>query len=323
MASVNNSATAINGVDSNVLARIEDLAVKATGIDIVTIAAPDTLDGVPKQIPVGIRHGLSPDVVGLARHFDDYRLYPQMRTGTANVLTLASFIALVNRHKDDDSAIFAETAMPKPSLTGVIDYHENRNDGDAGVIEAAIPRFGKHRIHYEFPLTEEFQTWSKMNGKPMEQADFAAFIEEHAAELAAPLDGERSEYEPLFKEKFATPAELIDLSRNLEILVSSRVKRAERLQSGERVVVFESQHQTAAGEPVQIPGIFMVAVRAFVDGDPVRIPARLRYRMGAGAIHWFYQLYRADYWLRCQVQEDLRTAGEATGLPTFEGSPEK
>ena len=186
-----------------------------------------------------------------------------------------------------------------------------------------MARFGKHRIHYEFPLTEEFKVWTKLDGKPMEQVDFAAFLEEHAAELAAPLDGERSEYEPLFKERFATPAELIDLSRNLEIFVASRVKRAERLQTGERVVEFVSEHNNAKGEKVEIPGIFMVSVRAFVDGDPVRIPARLRYRMGAGTIHWFYQLYRADYWMRCQVQEDLRTAGEATGLPTYEGSPEK
>ena len=321
MASQNTGLNTPASASTNLFPRIEELAVKAAGIDIVTIDAPETLDGVPNKIPVGIRHGHAPEVVSLASQFEAYRLYPQKRTGTAGVLTLQSFINLVNRHKDDDSAIFAQTAMPSPSLTAVIDYHLRADVDDANV--EALARFGKHRIHYEFPLTEEFKVWTKLDGKPMEQVDFAAFLEEHAAELAAPLDGERSEYEPLFKERFATPAELIDLSRNLEIFVASRVKRAERLQTGERVVEFVSEHNNAKGEKVEIPGIFMVSVRAFVDGDPVRIPARLRYRMGAGTIHWFYQLYRADYWMRCQVQEDLRTAGEATGLPTYEGSPEK
>ncbi|TIN90391.1 MAG: DUF2303 family protein, partial [Mesorhizobium sp.] len=64
-----------------------------------------------------------------------------------------------------------------------------------------------HRIVYAFPLTEEFKAWVNGNAKPMAQDVFAAFLEEHAAELAAPTDGERSEYERLFNEKMATPSE--------------------------------------------------------------------------------------------------------------------
>ncbi|WP_428978554.1 hypothetical protein [Chenggangzhangella methanolivorans] len=66
----------------------------------------------------------------------------------------------------------------------------------------------------------------------------------------------------------------------------------------------------------------MVAVPAFVDGEAVRIPARLRYRLGGGDIKWFYQLYRWEFWLREQVQNDLERAGKETALPTFEGVPE-
>ena len=49
---------------------------------------------------------------------------------------------------------------------------------------------------------------------------------------------------------------------------------------------------------------------------------RLRYRIAAGSIHWGYQLYRWEYWLRNQVQTDLLRAAEKTGLPAFEGEPE-
>ena len=57
-------------------------------------------------------------------------------------------------------------------------------------------------------------------------------------------------------------------------------------------------------------------------GDPVRIPARLRYRVQSGSISWFYQLYRWQFWLRDQVKNDLDTVKQKTLLPTFEGSPE-
>lgn len=76
------------------------------------------------------------------------------------------------------------------------------------------------------------------------------------------------------------------------------------------------------GERVDIPGIFMVSVPAFVDGDAIRIPARLRYRVAAGDIHWSYVLYRWEFWLRAQVQADLAWAQKETGLPAFEGQPE-
>jgi len=251
--------------------------------------------------------------VALDDYFRAHRNAPERRTGTARVTTLESFCGLVNRHKDAHSVIFAKTDWPSPKLTSVIDYHE---------MESGKARFGTHRIEYAFPLTDEFKAWMKWNGELIEQGQFAIFLEEHAAELSAPNDAEKSEYERLFKERFAAPLEIVNLSRNLEIHIGHRVKRAERLQTGERTVQFETEHTTAAGQAVDIPGIFMVAVCAFIDGKVIRIPARLRYRVDGGDIKWSYQLYRAAHWLRVKVQHDLEDATKATGLPAFEGEPE-
>lgn len=66
----------------------------------------------------------------------------------------------------------------------------------------------------------------------------------------------------------------------------------------------------------------MISVPAFIDGEAVRIPARLRYRIAGGDIKWFYQLYRWQFYLREQVGRDLREAATKTGLPCFEGAPE-
>lgn len=296
------------GVDS-----IAKLAIEAAGdFRAETLKAPKGVVGVPPELPVLIRTGDKPEIHSLKAEFDKYRFAPERRIGTSRVTTLQSFIELVNRHKDEHSVIFARTAWPEPKLTAVIDYHQ----------KDYVARFGGHKIEYGFPLTEEFKVWISNNGKLIEQAEFAAFLEDHAAELAAPFDAEKFEYEALFKERIATPIELINLSRSLEIYVGAKIKRQERLQSGERALVFESTHTNANGEPVDIPGVFMISVAAFIDGTPLRIPARLRYRAGSDGVKWAYQLYRWEYWLRTQVQHDLADAGRATTLPTYEGAPE-
>lgn len=290
---------------------IADLARDAEAPAMILIPTDGLGAGLPPTIPA-LWDRRSQRVIPVKDEIERYRQGPERIKGTAVVETLESFNSLVNRHKSDDSVIFAATAWPKPSLTAVIDYY-TREHGTA---------HKQHRVHYAFPLTEEFSAWVGKNGRAMSQTDFAVFLEDHAAELAAPLDAEKGEYERLFKERFALPIELIDLSRSLEVFVGAKVKQGTRLQTGERTVVFETEHMNGKGEPIDIPGIFMISVKPFVDGDLVRIPARIRYRIKGGEIEWFYQLYRWEFWLRTRVQNDLLKAGEETGLPTFEGTPE-
>lgn len=291
---------------------IVELAQEASRVELIKFPTEDLGPGLPAHVPLLIDHRKGGEIAEIGHLIESYRTEPARREGTAQVTTLQSFIALVNRHKDDGSAVFAKTAWPEPHLLAVFDYHDL--DG--------TPRWGKHRARYAFPITDEFKVWIEKNGKAMEQAEFAAFLEDHAAELSAAYPPEAAQFETLFKERFATPADLIALSRNLEIHVGAKVKRAERIQTGERTVEFVEEHLNTKGEKVEIPGIFMVSVPAFVDGEPVRIPARLRYRIAGGSIHWFYQLYRWQFWLRDQIKNDLDTVAQQTALPTFEGAPE-
>lgn len=298
-------------LDGHAVDLVTKLAQEAAAPSVIDISTEGLGEGLPKVIKVGF-DAKAQRFTSLKSLIEEQRLAPARRKGTARADTLAAFIELTDRHKADDSVIFGKTSWPDPKLTAVIDY-------DRAGSEA---RAGEHRIVYAFPLTEEFKAWVNVNAKPMDQEIFAAFLEEHAAELSAPMDAERSLYEPLFKEKFATPSEMLELSRHLEVFVSAKAKQGIRLQTGERQVEFSEEHQNSKGEKVVIPGIFMVSVPAFIDGDAVRIPARLRYRISGGDIKWFYQLYRWEAFLREQVGYDLKDAGEKTGLPTFEGAPE-
>ncbi len=292
---------------------IADLAVAAhSGYRPAKIALAEPVTGLPDEITVLFRDGEHPEVRPVSDLFAPFRTAPERREGTATVTVMQSFIDLVNRHKDGDSAIFAETVWPSPKLTAVIDYHGR--DGEA--------RFGRHRVVYGFPVSDELKAWVELNGKSMSQGDFAAFIENRIADLGEPMPEEIELYERLFKTAFAMPNQMVDLSRGLAVRVAAEVKNAVTLQSGEMEVVFREEHRNDVGEKITVPGLFMLSVPAFRDGDPVRIVARLRYRMREQKLTWFYQLYQWELEVRNRVSEDLARAAEETELPAYEGAPE-
>jgi uncharacterized protein YfdQ (DUF2303 family) len=300
--------------DAAALEKLTDLAAQARGGALVGVTAPNGVKGVPGTIPALLVAGTAPQLKDVSALFEQWRTKPAAKKGTARALTLESFIALANRHKTADSAIFADTTWTKPSLTAVIDYHEAKNGGE--------PDNCRHRLAYEFPLSEEWKAWVETNGKPFNQLDFAAFIEDRIAELTAPTSDEVTYYEDLFATKIATPAELVTLSRGLQVNVDSRVKNASILQTGAAQIVFEEEHRDANGNVLKVPGLFLLSVAPFFMGEKARIPVRLRYRVASGTIVWFYQIYRPDLAVTQRVRDDLLIVGQQTELPTFEASPE-
>lgn len=298
-----------NGQSAAVIA---ELAKNANGISIETFKVPDGAVGLPSEIQFGFdRRASNPQgAIDLAKFAETFRKFPARRKGTAKVLTLQSFIDLTNRQKTADSVIFAATSWPELSITSIVNYHALAADGQ--------PNFGDHRIHYPFPVTDEFTEWMDNDDEAMTQHDFAVFVEERIAEIATASDQEGAQYASLFQTTFATPADMMMLSRGLELNVASAIKGQHTLQTGEREIMFQESHTAK----VTVPGLFMVSVPAFLDSDPVRLPARLRYRVTPNGIVWFYQLYRWKELLRERVVADLNTATEATTLHAYEGTPE-
>lgn len=313
-------ATSPTQMSGEAIEKFRELVNSAQGLSFHTINTKG-IDGMPDAIEVAFDHRSvnanghgGKGLISLKDEMEKFRLYPARKKGAAEVVTLASFIDLTSRHKTEHSVIFASAKWPDPSLSAVIDYHEK---------DGGKPQFGQHRIGYEFPLTDEFKAWIGNDKAAMSQHDFAAFIEERIADLAEPGADERKHHEQMFQGKMATPAEMMALSRGLEIHVAGTVANHTRLSSGEGEVVFKEEHQNSSGEKVTVPNLFMVAVQSFVGGEKVRLLARLRYRVSTGSIVWFYQLYRWQDVLRDRVVGDLKKAAEATGLPTYEGWPEE
>lgn len=249
-------------------------------------------------------------------HLDKYMPRPRRRKGTAEVGDLESFIAHASRFADADSALFASADPKHPSLTAVLDYHEKQASGG--------PRFGEHRTHYDFPLSEEWQAWTGRDDHPMLQSEFASFIEDRIADILDPTKagpGARDFAYALGCE-LASPSKLMELSRGLSVRANAKVHNAVNLSSGEMQLQFVTQHTDESGAPIKVPGAFLIGIPVFHNGEPYQIAVRLRYRLREDKVSWFYSLHRPDRCFDHAFGEACEKAKNETGLPLFVGSPE-
>lgn len=297
------------GADIEAISKLADKA----GSKLEILERTDGQHGIPDHVPVFVNRE-SGRVDAVAELFERFRFAPARKSGTAKVTTLESFIELGQRHETDDSAIFADTDWQKPSLTMVVDYHQ--------AVAGGVADNGKHRIRYDFPLSDEWKAWVAVDGKPMDQGDFAEFIEDHIAELSTPDGLEEEEFRHKFGFRVAYPTEMHTLSRGLQVFAETRVKNAVTLQTGEGQISFEEEHRDANGNKIDVPGMFILSVSPFFMGEPCRIPVRLRYRLAGGSIKWIVKLYRPDVYITQQVMRDMEKAASETGAPAFHGQPE-
>lgn len=256
---------------------------------------------------------------------DVWGVRPRFRQGTATLLSLDALIAHVNRFKDAESVLFANNERSAPTITAVLDYHPQ-----GGLLGGAKPRFGKHRSHYAFPLSEEWKAWKEKDGKAMPMAAFAEFLEERIVDVVGLIPGEDEVSEELQKyinscggtETIANPARLIELSRGLQIYESAVVKQANRLSSGEGELTFEVTHTSQDGKPLKVPSLFLIAIPVFYGDGYYRIAARLRYRKtGEGIVFW-YDLWRTDHALDHAFRMACDRVEASTDLPLLLGKPE-
>jgi uncharacterized protein YfdQ (DUF2303 family) len=239
---------------------------------------------------------------------DSYRTVPERTTGTAALVTLDALIAHAKRFAAPHAAAFCDPA--KPSLTVVYDYDS-----------ADAPRWRKHRAYYPFPLSREWRAWAAADGQWMGQGEFAAFLEDRAADVVGPGDDVKDAVDELARIdiRAATPSQILAASKGLDVTVSSNVTNRVNLANGGMRIVFEEDVKS----PVEVPGGFVIAIPMF-DGEAeaVPVPVRLRLRVEKAAIKWGIALLHADRALRDAVEEAVKRFTSETSVPVLYGAPE-
>ncbi len=278
--------------------------------------------GVPKDL----------QAMALKPFLDLYRDRPERRVGMQRLDDLASFIAWTMRHMDKASVLFCQADREHPSLVAAIDYHEA--DGVDAVADGKA-RWIQFGAVYPMTLDDRWLAWNEADGKAHTQAEFAAFLEDHALDLCPfapsvaaatdkllPLPTDVQDFLNLTGGKCGTPQEVIALAQGLDVAVAQNMVNKVRLQSGEQRLEFAESHTTSKdGTTVTVPPIFLVGIPVFALNPAIyRLPVRLRYRVDGGRVSWLPTLWRADETIDQAIRDAADKATADTGLPTFYGA---
>lgn len=285
--------------------------------EIINLKSPDGIGAECLAVPtVEVGGRLSVRLESTSRFYDEYRPNPVRRKGTADLGDLASLVEHINRFKDGDSAVFANPNRNGPSITAVLDYHRAGSGG--------TPRFGVHRSHYAFPISDEWGAWTKAAGDEMTQTNFAEFIEAHIVDV--------TEYDPKFESAanfadkcgitFATSAQILELSRGLSVNVEGKLAATVNLQNGVKQIQFTESHSGENGQPLKVPGAFLVGIPVFRGEIGYQLCVRLRYRKSGASLVWIMELWRHEEVFDTAIKEACDMVKKATELPLLVGTPE-
>lgn len=261
-------------------------------------------------------------VVDLRPILDKRLERPRRAIGISAHTTLESIIAHANRQKLDRSAIFADDNVARPRLVVVYNYDDSPT---ADELEER-PDHRDHRAHYDFPLSEEWQAWTKVAGEDtwLPQAAFAELLEGRILDVLDPGGvpaGTRDVSEKLGL-VLANAAALLTCAKGIAIHATQAVTQAVNLSTGETEVSFAEKHEGKGGGKVIVPSAFALRLPVFRGGVAYPVLARLRYRKTDGGIVWGVRLHRADLCFRDAFKEACDRATKETELPLFYGQSE-
>lgn len=264
---------------------------------------------------------------------DEYLERPRSLRGTAKAETLASFIDIVLQHKTLSTVIFASKSDGY-GLDAVIDYH-----GKSDLGSGSTPSFCNHRTLYMFPQTDELAAWKgaiQWRG----QGAFAQFLDSRRFELVDPMDIEtvpegslmhdvlfravtrdkRGELNEQKNRVFASPGDLMQLVETLSGHSKTKFAEVKTDRFGGLRATIEKEGRIEGDE--KIPTLFLVEVAAFVGGDKLTLPARIRAQVGQNGLQLAAELVGVERVLEKAFVESIKEVEAKTGCKVFRGSPE-
>jgi hypothetical protein len=263
-------------------------------------------------------------VLSTRKLLEPYDEGPRHRHGIARFSDLDSFVLHVERFKGSTSALFADNNDGAPALVSVFDYHQGGADVTMDDGGSATARWCKHRGVYRFPLSEEWQAWTNASKAPMTQAQFAEFLESRIVDIIDPKKA--GESIGLLVEQLGVtpvyPAAVLEVSRGLTIRQNSTVANHVTLATGETQLQYATEHSDEKGQPIKVPGAFLIGIPVFEEGDSFQALVRLRYRIVDRAVRWSIEVFGLDRLLDVAFRTACSDARDRTMLPLFYGTPE-
>jgi uncharacterized protein YfdQ (DUF2303 family) len=214
----------------------------------------------------------------------DLKPSPRRIAQAVTVQTLDSLVDYVMAFRSDETVLFAD--IERNRIVAALDYHG-----------PALPSNVDHKATMDLPFSVEWAAWTKIDGKMMEQLEFARFLEENANDIVAP-DG----------------AELLEICRDLQARRKVNFIKAVRTSSDNENFEYqdETQATTRKGE-IEIPTKFEIEIPVYFDGRSIRFFAFLRWRLEEGVgLKLGVALHRAEHVRQAVFKEIVGQVRERT-----------
>ena len=192
---------------------------------------------------------------------------PRRFRGTVTLKDVASLLAYCS----DQNAHYIGYLYADPdkrSITAVFNDHRG-----------VEPGWRDHRAEFKAEYTPEFEKWMRNDKQPKTQGEFAEFIEDNFADITEP-----------------GAQVLLDIATTMQAKTDINFSSAKRLQNGQVQLQYtESINATAgANGALEIPKEFALGLRIFKNGGGYKLRARLKYRLNAGSVKFWYELDRPE-----------------------------
>ena len=219
---------------------------------------------------------------------------PRRKTGTVLLSEIGSFNQFVtDQGVPGQTYIYADPDAR--TLTAVLNDHV-QDDLEAG--------WRDHRAVFQAELSREFSTWLRNDKAPMEQEAFAIFLEDNIADVVEP-SGET----------------LLQVALTLQAKTEVNFSSHRRLDNGQVQFVYsENIEARATGGSIEIPREFTIGARLFKNADGYKVRARLKYRLLAGKVKFWYELDRAQNAIEDAFEAYVDQA-RANGFTVLFGKP--
>lgn len=237
-------------------------------------------------LPPGHEHVL----VDLERYQDQ----PRRKRELVELHESGSFAAYVSRHRSEPmSTLYADLANHR--IVAVL------NDS-----AAQEPGWGDHRATLKLTRTRPWMLWTGLDGKALNQEQFAEHIEAGLQEITDP-----------------EPAAMYELAQTFQASISAHFGQASKLRDGKRALHFEESIEGRAGSQgdIEIPKEFQLAVAPFEGGPTYDLVARLRFRIREAKLTLSYHLVRPEDVLKAAFDDVVSAIEKGTGIEAFLGTP--
>ncbi len=205
-----------------------------------------------------------------------------------------SFISYVNRYKSESTRIFALPGHQAPGAAAcfhaVLDYHQK----DAAAHGVHIARFAP-------PYSEQWKRWT--GAKPMNQPQFAEFIEDNRKDIVVPEAAALMDVVSKFRAKKTQEYDAVVYQSNGDLTLSFS----------------EKTEHAGGGKQIVVPQELKLGIPVYFKTDNYEIPVFLRYRLKEAALTFEVKVDRGDYVEQAAFDTIAAKIAKATGIEIYIG----